>query len=600
MNLIAAMPPLEPMPLKPPKFSALSAAVLSLALLLTACGGGSSSTSESGTGTGTPLSAPITSQSEAVRLLDQATFGATPADVTHLMAIGASAWIDEQMALPATASRSHWETMDAQNKLSDPTVVSRSEVYHSVWRNALTAPDQLRQRVAYALSQIMVVSMVDSGVNDHPSGVTGYYDTLGQHAFGNYRQLLESVSLHPVMGYYLSHLRNQKEDPVKGRVPDENFAREVMQLFSIGLVELNLDGSAKTGAGGPIETYNADDTTGLAKVFTGWAMACGDSTDGCFFGWSDAAKAYPDRILLPMRNYAKYHSTSEKTFLGSTVADQGSSGNGNASLKVALDRLANHPNVGPFIGRQLIQRLVTSHPSPAYVARVAKVFNNNGSGVRGDLKAVVKAVLLDTEARTPTAAQRDTFGKLREPVLRLSKVLRAFDASSTSSQWLIGNTDDPGTSLGQTPLRSPSVFNFYRPGYVPPNSLAAAQALTVPEMQITHETSVAGYANFMRGVVQNGVGETPTGASARDVQMQLSAAMALATKPAELVALMNTRLFGGAMPIELAGRIQAAVESVTLPTLTTSNAAAWENAISNRVRLALYLSVVSPEFIVQK
>ena len=598
MNLIAAMSPLEPMPLKPPKFSALSAAVLSLTLLLTACGGGSSSTSE--TGTGTPLSAPITSQSEAVRLLDQATFGATPADVTHLMAIGASAWIDEQMALPATASRSHWEALDAQNKLSDPTGTSRNEVYHSVWRNALTAPDQLRQRVAYALSQIMVVSMVDSSVNDQPRGVTGYYDTLGQHAFGNYRQLLEAVSLHPVMGYYLSHLRNQKEDPVKGRVPDENFAREVMQLFSIGLVELNLDGSAKTGASGPIETYNADDTTGLAKVFTGWAMACGDDTDGCFHGWSDAAKAYPDRTISPMRSYAKYHSTSAKSFLGSTVADQGSSGNGNASLKVALDRLANHPNVGPFIGRQLIQRLVTSHPSPSYVARVAAVFNNNGSGVRGDLKAVVKAVLLDTEARAPTAAQRDSFGKLREPVLRLSKVLRAFDASSTSSKWLIGNTDDPGTSLGQTPLRSPSVFNFYRPGYVPPNSLAAAQALTVPEMQITHETSVAGYANFMRGVVQNGVGETPTGASARDVQMQLGAAMALAAKPAELVALMNTRLFGGAMPIELAGRIQAAVESVTLPTLTASNVTAWENATSNRVRLALYLSVVSPEFIVQK
>jgi len=268
---------------------------------------------------------------------------------------------------------------------------------------------------------------------------------------------------------------------------------------------------------------------------------------------------------------------------------------GDASLKVALDRLAAHPNVGPFIGRQLIQRLVTSHPSPAYVERVAKVFNNNGSGVRGDLKAVVKAVLLDTEARAPSAAQRDSFGKLREPVLR------AFGATSTSSHWLIGNTDDPGTSLGQTPLRSPSVFNFYRPGYVPPNTLAAARSLTVPEMQITHETSVAGYANFMRSVVQNnGVGETPAGASTRDVQLDLSAARAAAHKPDELVALMNSRLFGGAMPAALADQIQAAVESITIPLLTSTNMVAWEAANSNRVRLALYLSVVSPEFIVQK
>lgn len=608
MSLIAAMPPPELMPLRsaiPSTRTAqparrrlpLAAAVLSLSLVLTACGGGSSSGA-----TGAADVAPITSEAEAVRLLDQATFGATPADVRHLMAIGASAWIDEQMAKPATASRSHWEALDATAKAADPTVVSRNEVYHSFWRNALGAPDQLRQRVAYALSQIMVVSMVDSGVNDQPRGVTGYYDMLGQHAFGNYRALLQDVSLHPVMGIYLSHLRNQKEDLAKGRVPDENFAREVMQLFSIGLVELELDGSARTDAGGPLETYGADDISGLAKVFTGWSWDCnGDTSDSCFHGWSESAKAYPDRSIVPMRSYAKYHSASEKKFLGSTVADQGSSSDGDASLKVAFDRLAAHPNVGPFIGRQLIQRLVTSHPSPAYVARVAAVFNNNGSGVRGDLKAVVKAVLLDTEARQPGAAQRDSFGKLREPVLRLSKVLRAFGASSGSGSWLIGTTDDPGTSLGQTPLRSPSVFNFYRPGYVPPNTQAAVRSLTVPEMQITHETSVAGYANFMRSVVQNnGAGEAPAGESKRDVQLDLSAARALAHKPAELVALMNSRLFGGAMPAELAAQIQAAVESITVPLLTSTNMVAWEAASSNRVRLALYLSVVSPEFIVQK
>ncbi|ACB34653.1 Protein of unknown function DUF1800 [Leptothrix cholodnii SP-6] len=604
MSLIAAMPPPELMPLIPATPSTriaaqarlrlpLAAAVLSLSLMLAACGGGGASSDE----TGAAARVPVTSEAEAVRLLDQATFGATPIEVQRVRDLGASAWIDEQMAKPATSSRTHWEMLDRQNKAADPTAVSRTEVYHSFWHNAVSAPDQLRQRVAYALSQIMVVSMVDSGVNDQPRGVTSYYDMLGQHAFGNYRQLLQDVSLHPVMGIYLSHLRNQKEDLAKGRVPDENFAREVMQLFSIGLVELDLDGSAS--AGGPRETYGADDISGLAKVFTGWSWHCnGDTSDSCFHGWNESAKAYPDRSIASMRSYAKYHSASEKAFLGSTVAG---GSDGDASLKVALDRLAAHPNVGPFIGRQLIQRLVTSHPSPAYVERVAKVFNNNGSGVRGDLKAVVKAVLLDTEARAPSAAQRDSFGKLREPVLRLSKVLRAFGATSTSSHWLIGNTDDPGTSLGQTPLRSPSVFNFYRPGYVPPNTLAAARSLTVPEMQITHETSVAGYANFMRSVVQNnGVGETPAGASTRDVQLDLSAARAAAHKPDELVALMNSRLFGGAMPAALADQIQAAVESITIPLLTSTNMVAWEAANSNRVRLALYLSVVSPEFIVQK
>ena len=275
-----------------------------------------------------------------------------------------------------------------------------------------------------------------------------------------------------------------------GRVPDENYAREVMQLFSIGLVELNPDGSARASGGKPLETYGQADIAGLAKVFTGWSWDCPEWPDNsCFFGGSANGNSDPDRSFKNMVGYPQYHAKEEKTFLGTTIAAQ-TTADPQASLNTALTTLAAHPNVGPFIGRQLIQRLVTSNPSPQYVAAVGAAFKGSG----GDMKAMLKAVLMHPEARRMSA----TDGKLREPVLKLSAFLRAFGFTSDTGNFRVGNTDNAGTALGQTPMRSPSVFNFYRPGYVPPGTEAAAAALAVPELQIAHETTAAGYVNFMR------------------------------------------------------------------------------------------------------
>ena len=535
-----------------------------------------------------------------MRLLTQATFGATDADVNSVMTLGDDAWIEAQIKLPPTSYQAYWDELDAQVQKVTPGKTSRTQVYYSFWRGAITGEDQLRQRVAYALSQMFVVSMVDGGVGNNPRGAANYLDTLSKNAFGNYRQLIEAVALHPMMGLYLSHLRNRKENPYTGRVPDENFAREVMQLFSIGLYELKPDGTVRTGADGlPLETYDNDDIAGMAKVFTGWSWSCADTSDTCFTRVTEGGVEDPNRVVLPMQAYAQFHSTAQKDFLGVTIASQDAP-DPRASLKVALDTLYNHPNVGPFVGKQLIQRLVTSNPSPAYIGRVAAAFADNGAGVRGDMKAVIKAVLLDPEARqVPSGDAGLVYGKLREPVLRLSAILRAFGGTSSSGQWRIGNTDDPGWSIGQTPLRSPSVFNFYRPGYVPPVTQAGNMGLTVPEMQITHEASVAGYANIIRDLLTNGMDDDLT-AKTRDIKVNVDALSQQARDADVLVGLVDDRLFGGLMPAELKALIVTAVNSIFVPDVKASTPARVQELLTNRTLLAIYLAVVSPEFIVQK
>jgi uncharacterized protein (DUF1800 family) len=570
---------------------------LLLAATLAACGGGG------GGGNNTEPTAPVVekpaTRAAAMRFLNQATFGPTDADVDRVMAIGYSPWIDEQFARAPSEHRLTWDSADAAIKAAD---ASRSagtrEVLDSFYKSAVSGEDQLRQRVAFALSQIFVASMMQDNVANEPRGVAGYLDMLARDGLTTYRQLLEQVARHPSMGLYLSHLRNQKEDAAQGRVPDENFAREVMQLFSIGLHPLNPDGSVVAGAAA---TYTHDDIGGLAKVFTGWSWAGPDTADGRFWGWSQYRDA--NRGWQPMQGYAKFHSTSEKRFLGTVVAAQASA-DANASLRAALDTLAAHPNVGPFIGRQLIQRLVTSHPSPAYVERVARVFADNGAGVRGDMKAVVRAVLLDREARDDGAAADPGHGKLREPVLRLTALLRAFGATSDSGAWLIGATDDPGSALGQSPLRSPSVFNFYRPGYLAPGSESAAAQRTAPELQITHETTVAGYANYLRSGLQSGFGQNGVNWTAprRDVQLALTTEAALADRPAELVEHVANKLLGGAVNDGWRTEVLAAVESISLPLLKPdlSNQAQHDNARRNRARVALFLAAVAPEFLHQK
>ena len=575
---------------------------LALVVTLCACGGAGDSRGNGGidphadTEPAPPdLSAPAV---DAVRFLTQATFGPTDAEVSRVLAVGHSAWIDEQIAKAPDSHRAAWDAAAAA--ITDPTNAARA-VLDSFYRQAVEGDGQLRQRVAFALSEIFVISMADGSVAANPRGVAGYLDMLARGAFGNFRELLQDVSLHPMMGVYLSHLHNQKENTTTGRAPDENYAREVMQLFSIGLYQLNSDGSVQVGDGKPLETYTADDISGLAKVFTGWSWFGTNNSDARFFGRSNARD--PDRQWRPMMGYDQFHSTSEKRFLGSTIGVQDNP-DPEASLKVALDTLHRHPNVGPFIGKQLIQRLVTSNPSPAYIARVAAAFNDNGAGARGDMRAVVRAVLLDPEARDRALAADNRFGKLREPVLRLTAFLRAFDARSDSGRFLVGFTDDPARQLGQSPLRAPSVFNFFRPGYVPPNTLAGGLNLSVPEMQITNETTVAGYANYMRSAVQNGIGSIGADRTPRrrDVQPDYGDELAVADQSAVLVHRVTGKLITGPVPSALKNEIEAAVRSIPIPALRSDgrNQQRIDDAKLNRVRLAVYLTLVSPEFIVQK
>ena len=537
-----------------------------------------------------PISGPeLITRNQAARFLAQATFGPTDADIDRLMAIGYSAWIDEQFALPRSGThQAFFETL---------TNGDDKEVVAAFWKNALTGNDQLRLRMAYALSQIFVISLEDGDVDNYDRAVAAWLDMLNANSFGSYRTLLEQVTLNPMMGIYLTHIANQKADATTGRVPDENYAREVMQLFSIGLVELNPDGRPRTGPNGaPLETYTPADVSELAKVFTGWSWACPVASDrGCFLRGesNNGSQAYPDRDLRPMVAYPDYHSVEAKSFLGTTIPAGTSAAD---SLRIALDRLAAHPNVGPFIGRQLIQRFTTSNPSPAYVGAVAAAFNNNGAGVRGDLKAVLKAVLMHPEARVVS----DTSGKVREPVLRLSAFMRAFPHRSVSGRYDMDVTLNPGTALAQAPLHSPSVFNFYRPGYVAPGTQSAARNLVAPELQILNETSVAGYVNYMRDSISAGVGRSAgSSLNGRDLQGDYSAELALAGDVPALVDRVTTRLTYGAMGAARRTEIINAVSSIAIPSGSRPQAQTTA-ARRQRANAAILLTVAAPEFVVLK
>jgi uncharacterized protein (DUF1800 family) len=568
-------------------------AALCAALSLTACGGGSGSAptaapAPAGAATATipepppggfapsgPTAAPAAtpSDAEAVRFLSQSTFGATTAEMDRLKRLGYNNWIEQQFRIPRT---SHLDFVLAAYPIPTPegVTVTIDPLYQSFWKQAITGGDPLRQRMTYALSQILVTSAADAALQNAPHALASYLDTLSTHAFGNYRDLLEAVTKHPAMGQYLTSLANRGDG---GRVPDENYAREVMQLFSIGLIELNTDGTPKQVNGNPVDTYGMDDIRGLARVFTGWGWGNTGTPDPVNGRFGGSNPQDPMRRVIPMQFYAQYHSPLEKQFLGVTVL-AGTAGP--QALKTALDTLFSHPNVGPFLAQRLIQHMVTSNPSPAYVGRVAAAFNNNGSGVRGDLRATVRAVLFDPEATIPGTGPNA--GKLREPNLRLAAWMRAFGATSQSGNFRLGVLDN---QLAQTPMRAPSVFNYFRPGYVPPNTGVAGADLVAPEFQITHEISVAAYANFIQSVIQNGIG---TGS---DVRADYSAINAIADNADALVARVNLMLSGNALSSATVASIRDAVNAI--PMTAT-------NAQQNRAQLAIFLTMTSPEFLVQK
>lgn len=501
---------------------------------------------------------------EAFRLLNQATFGATETDAQELIDLGIEDWIEQQIAQPASLQLSYLNTLPVPDRAPQ----LQPDRVDSWFRNVVDGPDQLRQRVAFALSQIMVVSEVGA-LRQAPYGLAGYYDLLVENAFGNFRDLLEDVTLHPSMGVYLSMLGNQRADPDRNISPDENYAREMMQLFTIGLVELNLDGTVRTDAQGEeIPTYNQDIIEGFAHVFTGWNYAEGAN-------FNRARRTIPNQTL-PMELYPDYHSMDSKQLLNGMQLPEGQSGQ--QDLENALDNVFAHSNVGPFIATRLIERLVTSNPIPGYVERVASTFNDNGSGVRGDLEAVVRAILLDDEARSANTTASS--GKLKEPLLRLTQVWRAYDAQSAEGTFVFR----PATYgvFAQGPLQSPSVFNFFSPFYAPPGEIANA-GLTAPELQIATEYQNTLITNYF---YQQAFRRHSDRANLRsdEVYIDISEELTLVSDPDALISRIADKLLAGEISPTLREQAREMVE-----TREVDSAAA-------RVAEAIFLIVSSPDF----
>jgi len=538
------------------------------------------------------------SQAEAARFLNQATFGATLESIEQLRADGYRNWIRKQWGKRPS---SHLAYLDALG-------LPENQVWQ-LWRMgawftlAVTAEDQLRQRVAWALSQIWVISDESGYLHGRTRAMAHYYDLLLQQSAGNYRQLMEDITLNPLMGVYLSMFQNQRANPDTGILPDENYAREIMQLFSIGLVELNPDGTPVLDINGqPVPTYGQDDIKALARVFTGWTRNGWDNGDG-ICAWWEFLYHGDDEGLLPMEpcevtspsvsaSY-NFHDTDAKVLFSSVNFPAGQ--DARQDLAMALDVLFNHPNVGPFIGKQLIQRLVTSNPSPAYVARVAAVFDDNGQGVRGDLAAVVEAILLDDEARNGHLAQPNQFGKLREPLLRQTHLWRALGGvPQRYDDYQDGN---PEGVFGQAPLRAPSVFNFYRPDYSPDGPLQAA-GLLAPEFQILGSATATSTANRFWYLTLYNQGQW-LGKPADDLNWQTGVALDLAPL-APLAADVNT-LLDRLDLVLLSGQMSAGMRSILagyLNTLPYTEAGIPDGY--SRVLEAVYLIITSPEYAVQR
>ncbi|WP_397393565.1 DUF1800 family protein [Phenylobacterium sp.] len=561
--------------------------LIAACLFLAACGGGGGGSGGGSTGTA-PVPIPGPTEAEAGRLLAQGTFGATEASIEAVRAGTVESWIRAQINTPPP-SVSHQAYLDARLaglRVTSPNAnLSYDHFVESWWLASVTGQDQLRERVAFAYSQIFVISLASDVVD--PRGAGAYYDMLTANAFGNYRDLLEKVTLNPMMGRYLTYLGNTKEDAAGTRTPDENYAREVMQLMTLGLYQLNLDGTPKTDISGrPLAAYTPADISGLAKVFTGWSWYSPAPSASTFFGRNPD----PDSMVRQMIFYPQYHSTSQKAFLG-TAIPASTTVDGPGDLKIALDTLFNHPNTGPFISRQLIQRLVTSNPSPAYVQRVAGVFNNNGAGVRGDMGAVVTAILMDPEARNATTAEDPAYGKLREPVIRMTHMMRAFQGNSVSGKWQVRSTG-ANTSLGQSPLLASSVFNFWRPGYVPPGTTTlGSRNLAAPEFQIVNEVTNAGYVNVIEQTISNGIG------TGNDVRLSLSNEVLIADKPEQLADRLNRLLMAGQMSSALRKRV---LDTINAYAISTTDLTQANQAKTNRVKAAVLLVMTSPEYLVQR
>lgn len=635
------------------------------------------------------VSAPTSDQLAASRFLIQTTFGPSRADIASFLTLPgadhktrAGNWLNAQFAL--TRPKTHFQyTMDrkAEYDAQVPPATFYSEMSRETfWGQALKNQDQLRQRLAFALSEVLVVS--DNGGSNDPFELASYLDLLADNGYGNFRDLLYKVSQSPAMGRYLSHLRNDGGSST----PNENFAREILQLFGVGLVMLNPDGTATA-----TPSYDENTVKGFAKVFTGLSYddpycktgdpAYGITLANCLDGYGDRHPSWywsPDRTDLgatfppvltgwgrPMIPFPGKHSALSKQMLkyttypgavascaaaitlASPVASGGADGilpainttgsgvtsgtrvNATQAYDVynkAIDNIFCHPNVAPFIGKHLIKFLVTSTPTPAYVQRVAAVFNDNGSGVRGDMKAVLRAILLDDEAINPTGTLVATdlmkFGKLKEPVLRLSAIFRGFNATATSGRYQLTYINDVEYGISQGPLQSPTVFNYFHPDFSPPGPIAQNSALG-PEFEITTTTAIASTMNFFgstvtrtdgnlavrqMGVADYGNCDTSTGVNFKPADCiisDLSDLYAVQDNSGALFDQLNLVLMGGQLSAGNKTTLQSALDSAypvyVLPANpTAANITTWQDRKRDRVKGAMWLAVHTPEFQIQR
>ena len=521
-------------------------------------------------------------RADAALFLIRSTFGPRSQDIDRLMNIPYEQWINDQLNLPMTGHRDRLDVFLRDRGLFNISTgdrqLERSQIRSDAfWDVIVNAQDQLRQRVAFALSQILVISDSDLALENRVRGFAHYHDILLRHAFGSYRQLLTEVSLNPMMGDFLSARRNERADPFSNIQPDENYARELMQLFTIGLDQLDINGTRRRDSEGRrLLAYNQNDVMNLARVFTGW-------------NYGDAREMRDDRRtldseILPMRAFEEFHDRDPKRLLGTIDIPGG--GSARADLDRALDGLFQHPNMPPFISRQLIQRLVTSNPTPAYIERVARVFINDGSGSRGNLGAVVRAILLDPEAFNGHRVDPFQFGKLKEPILKITALWRAFNARGRFNRFRYA---DPIRDFAQEAYGAPSVFNFYSPDHRPPGAVSD-RGLVSPEAQIVNENTVLRGSNRLFDFVF----EVPLGndeffANQHQIVLDIGPQRALANDPAALVENINELMMAGQMSDNMRNVVRQLVENTPL-----------DDNGSNRVREALYLIIASPEFAVQR
>lgn len=554
----------------------------------------------------------IASQTDAARLLTQGTFGPSMDEVNALVDQSSSQWFINQVAEPASLLMPVVDEFESAILGDDFFFFRGALTTIAFWRNAITGEDQLRQRVAFALSEILVVSNVTAELEGVPQAIGTYEDILISQAFGNYRDILEAITYSPAMGTYLTFIGNQRGDPETGRMPDENYARELLQLFTLGLVALNDDGTPQLDdEGNPIELYDNTDITGLARVFTGLNF---DFNFEPQEGENELATAFSREMTV----LEEFHSEREKSFLGLTIP---ANTDARTSITTALDHIFAQPSIGPFVSRQLIQRLVSSAPSASYIERVTQAFNsgsftlpNNtqvGEGRKGDLTATVAAILFDPEARND--GENLTFGKVREPILRFTHWTRAFNVERVTPEFMTFLYEVQQTSrLGQHPYRSPSVFNFFRPGYVAPGSITGEQGLTMPELQLMNASTVPGYANFMTlfitaqfsTVFNSDIEEDISRGGGIDLDFSFanesflpdySAELALASEPSALLDRLDLLLTAGNLS-------DATRENITqtLQTISLTGDEDPQTQLTLRVQLAILMVMTSPDYLVQR